>query len=111
MLLNGLAEAVEGGDAMPFGVLDAITVLVPQCFAFRVARAPNGIALPQEGGKSFRCREGKGLVRVCFHDKGMTAMGSAATAMGLPTGGGLGGVRGQTGSDEADDFERDGNHA
>jgi len=76
-----------------------------------VARAPNGIALPQEGGKSFRCREGKGLVRVCFHDKGMTAMGSAATAMGLPTGGGLGGVRGQTGSDEADDFERDGNHA
>ena len=61
-------------------------------------------------GKSFRCREGKGLVRVRFHDKGMTVMGSNAMALGLPIGDGPDGVREQTGSDGTDDFERDDNH-
>src|SRR5690606_1263320 len=37
-----LTEAVEGGDPVPFGVLDAIAVLVSDNLAFRVAGARGG---------------------------------------------------------------------
>ncbi|MPL79631.1 hypothetical protein SDC9_25515 [bioreactor metagenome] len=42
MLLDRLAEAVEAGDAVPFGVLDPIAVLVAQDAAFRIAGARGG---------------------------------------------------------------------
>lgn len=42
ILLDRLAEPVEGGDAVPFGVLDPVAVLVPDNPAFRVAGARGG---------------------------------------------------------------------
>lgn len=42
ILLNRLAEAVEAGDAVPFGVLNAKAVLVAEDPTFGIARAGGG---------------------------------------------------------------------
>lgn len=42
VFLDCLAEAVEGGDAMPFGILNPIAVLVSDGLPFNVAEARGG---------------------------------------------------------------------
>ena len=42
VLLDRLAEAVEAGDAVPFGVLNAVAVLVAEHLALGVTRARGG---------------------------------------------------------------------
>jgi hypothetical protein len=42
VLVDRLAEAVEAGDAVPFGVLKAVAFRVPEDLAVRVAGAGGG---------------------------------------------------------------------
>ena len=68
MLLDRLAETIEAGDAVPFGILDAVAVFVAENPAFGVARPRGRQGESGDCGVALGCAGFQGLTDVAGED-------------------------------------------